>query len=141
MKKVIALSILLLANIVLLAHAFVPHHHHENIPFCIGLHCIDSNLAHDSSSDCDPNNHKGNDSSGDCLIDNVYTRITNDRQVVDSSDNDYIQLPHFLLLFCSDCCIRISNTEGRQIELKPYLYSYHTLFLTRSLGLRAPPVC
>jgi len=141
MKKAIALFILLLANITILVHAFVPHHHHENIPFCISSHCVDSNIAHDSSTSCDPHQHEGNSSSGDCLIDNIYTRATNDRQVLDSGDNDYTQLPHFLLLFCSDCFIKLSNTEAKKIELTPYLSSYHTTFVTRSLGLRAPPVC
>ena len=53
MKKAVAISFLLFANLVLLAHAFVPHHHHEGVPICFSSHEHNCDSGHDHNiGDC-----------------------------------------------------------------------------------------
>ena len=109
-KKAIALSFILLANAILLAHAVMPHHHHD-----------DGNKIEE------------------CPLKAVYVRFDNNKSLVDLSNDNSIQYP-VLFLFPVNPVVEITKLESLPFRQKPYLLSYHTGYISQSIGLRAPPV-
>jgi hypothetical protein len=121
MKRAISLSFLLLAGIVVLAHAVIPHHHHDGIPIFV---------AHDEQDDNLPNHDKNK-----CWLSLIVKkRLGNDRQTCHLLDCDF---DLFTLLY-DDTILLIKNDVDILPEHHP---SFHTEFIIRSTGLRAPPVC
>ena len=149
MKKAITLSVLLLANIIILAHAVVPHHHHNQVPVAINTshheHSSDATHEHHHHDDTAPVEHKG-DSHGhgvveECLLEKAFIRIGSDKQAFQALDFDFNLLPCIVSLFSGYPIPQITDDDGLPFRQKPYLLSYHTEYISVSLGLRAPPVC
>ncbi|MDR0333423.1 MAG: hypothetical protein LBI15_08135 [Dysgonamonadaceae bacterium] len=137
-KRAISLSFLLLANIVMLAHAVVPHHYHENTGVCILLHCRDSNEAHRHENHHSQNHeHKGNTLSDECDIDIHAFAKSENNDCCSYINCDCEQILYTLILDR----VSISSFDTKiPFQHKPYLISYHTKYVSQSLGLRAPPI-
>jgi hypothetical protein len=142
MKKALALSFLLLANIAVLAHSAIPHHYHEGVPVAVSVACsADEEAAHVSG--CRHHHHQepSNATLEDCLLERMYARTAvNDRQP------DAVGCNILLLLLCAPCPAFGSVDVQKDLSpvpfvQKPYVQSYHTRFVARTLGLRAPPTC
>ena len=144
MKRTIALSFSWLACIFLLAHLFIPHHHHDDSNgICVlvysdspcGAHDSDDEHGHDCS-DCTAH-HK--DVSGDCIIKNVYIRADEGKASLSASfeKTDFTNCTAILNVGLQSVYI-CSETSLRHI---PPLILKNPLLLARSCGLRAPPVC
>lgn len=143
MKKALALSFLLLANIAMLAHSAIPHHYHEGIPVAVTGACSadgEEEEEHVCSSCCHP--HEPSSATvEDCLLTQMYVRTAgSDRQPDDVGCN----IP--FLLLCAPCPTFGSadvpnDLSSASFVQKPYVQSYNTIFVARSLGLRAPPAC
>ena len=156
MRKVVAISFLLLANIILLAHAFVPHHHHEGVPICFSSHKHNHDYDtvardcthpshHEHDSGCTHNHQEGDGCPVDCcnISKDIYARILEDDEI-------FLMLS---LLSCSDRGVElvyyISNEDsgnsllssiyGLPFRQKPYLPSYFSEYIIGSFGLRGPP--
>ena len=135
MKKTTALSLLLLANIILLAHSAIPHHQHEQASAC--CHCEARNDAQTCAHEKNPLPEKC------CIIDHVYTPAHSNikttchfHQKCHCGQVFYILVPN---TFHTDHLIKSTK---RPFRFKPCLRSfYHTGLIARSLGLRAPPLC
>jgi hypothetical protein len=123
MKKAISVSFLLLANIVLLAHAVVPHHYHGQVPV------ISCDFQHEQNDDTNDHN--------DCLLSKVYLRFGGDKQLLPFIDVN-AELFFCLLPVFSD---GFSNLETLPFRYKPYLQFLYLAQISQSLGLRAPPAC
>ena len=125
-KKALASTFLMLVSMVILAHAVIPHHHHDGIPVV---------AAH--------NENEGNTTNHDTdeywLLSMVKVRLGNDKQTFQSLDFDYNLLPCFLTLFSDQSTCQIKDDVGLLFRQKPYLLSDHTKFIACSKGLRAPP--
>lgn len=68
-KRTAAYAFLLLANILFLAHAVVPHHHHNGNNIClIKDHCSGDNLHHGHGDEGESHNHDGDDNSDNCVL-------------------------------------------------------------------------
>ena len=139
---------LLFANIILLVHAAVPHHYHEDTGVCFVLHCLDSEEAHthDHYHDWHTHQHDGNSSADMCYIDKVYTTVGSAIKTACKMDfclhtdcDCEDVLPTLILEYLSIEDF-VDGTE-KPFQLKPYFSSYHTEYFVVSLGLRAPPVC
>ncbi len=138
MKRAVTFIFLLLANIALLAHAVVPHHHHGgSITFILCSHCNDCGKA------CHHNHEAGqhDDSTEDCPLKEGYIRADSCKQVVSADSGDDTQLSDDLPLFYFDSVIKVTDCGYLHFRQKPYLFFYHTTFISEALGLRAPPVC
>ncbi|MDR2805123.1 MAG: hypothetical protein LBB85_05680 [Dysgonamonadaceae bacterium] len=136
MKKTIFIFFLWLANITLLAHAAIPHHHHLSEPtaMCTAQH------EHPDATHPDGET-KGNVSFEACLISHIYTKADNNKPDIQSPDARF-QPAICLLFLCPDCSIdQISVSSRRRFLPKPYLPFSSTEFIAQSAGLRAPPVC
>jgi len=141
MKKVIALSFILLANIILLAHAVIPHHDHENRTICfLDTHCTDSDVMH-NHTDCDAQSHQDStDSDRCCLIDIVFDPTDHKAKTFCHihTQCDCLHTPYLLMsdvLELQDC-----GDDALLLFLyAPYIVTCHSDYISQSLGLRAPP--
>ena len=125
-KKVIALSCWLIVGTMMLAHAVIPHHHHD------GISCI-SYTPHDSSGQhhCD--------AQEDCLVTKVYIRWSKDKQIHQFHHFNFTPFPCQITLFSDDFIYRIKDNIGLRFDQKPYFLPVYTVCIARSSGLRAPP--
>ena len=125
--KIITLSGWLIVGTIMLAHAIVPHHHHD------GISCI-SYTHHDTSAQ-----HSG-ESHENCLLMKVYLIWSKDKQMHQLHYFDFTPLPCQVILFFDDFTCRIIDDFGLLFGQKPYLLPNYTTIIARSSGLRAPPV-
>lgn len=150
MKKTIGLLLLLLANVALLAHAVIPHHHHPHeelgaicYPLPTADHPDSDQTDHPSYEEREGHAH-GNNGLGDrCVLNELYRRYASGES--SSAEDDVRRSPDLQDLFCLICCIDrpalyASGDDGAlSLPPKPYLLSSYNLYATRSSGLRAPP--
>ena len=153
MKKTIGIPLLLLANIIILAHAIVPHHHHNGIVFSICIFLSDNEdleYNHAHSQPCthyychNSENHEHDEVFSDnCLLNDLYLPTNNDKQLLSSDDTDVINYSDYFLLFdvVPNQIIEIQDYGNLPFRQKPYLTSSYDYYVTHSLGMRAPPVC
>lgn len=140
MKKALTLSVLLLANIAVLAHSAIPHHYHEGVPVVVSGVCdVGGEEVHPHGY---RHHHHAPDNATieDCRLKQLYARVANDEQQPDAAVGNVFLLPctPYLISAAADAQRDLSSISFAQ---KPYVQSYHTIFVARSLGLRAPPAC
>lgn len=149
MKRVTAILFILLANISLLGHAVLPHHHHDKLAVAL-TNVIDFDHYHHHSdhktsyhyhhSHNHHNNHQHNHQKEDCLI-NESLFISYRSQELDFSnienDNNIINN-----IYCSVCeeTIHVQLTDI-WIRFYSYQASIPPSITIYSNGLRAPPYC
>lgn len=143
MRKSIAFIFLLLANLVLLAHTMIPHHHHDRVIVCIGeIHCSDNEDSHNhQASNSHAHKHNDSSSSKECIIKDIYTRVDNSKQISGSGVDKYIEFPDSLLFSDTHSLFNIWVLKATTYNQKKYLISYYPVFFTQPIGLRAPPFC
>ena len=142
-RKVISLSFLLLAGTLILAHAVILHHH---FPFACTVthHGSDCNSHHhhnnaETDGHCDDPFCHGNFS--DCALETIFVNSCKCKQSFLLHVCDFTPLPFFFVLFSIDTTSKIADDIGLPFRQNPYLFTCQTEYITRSLGLRAPPVC
>ncbi len=139
-KKVISLLFLLLANVVILAHSVVFHHHDNPIPVTL---CVADQEHH-----CDENaeqNHCCHDTesagnccdSKSCLLNTPFTTNDNIRALSAVNNFDFV----IIHLFSVNQIVQITDLTGLPFRQKPYSLPFYSEFISQSKGLRAPPVC
>ena len=143
MKKAIALSFILLANMIILAHAVVPHHDHDDMTICFfGSHCDDCNVTH-NPTECETHTHHDHTCSDKCCtIDNIFDPTDNKAKAIYHihANCDCWQTLYFLTLNIVDIQDCIDDTLLLFLHA-PYIDTCHTDYVSQSLGLRAPPAC
>jgi hypothetical protein len=149
-KQRFAILFLLAANICMLAHTVVPHHHHNGVPHFD----LTFSAVHNDGCDCcctdDCHHHHDNDQpepcdhqhDSDCLFDRDFDAI---RDNPDDNSRCACSLctahhHHFLTLFTGFDYKNITPLLTAQYVLvdPPYLINYHC-DCSASSGLRAPP--
>lgn len=140
-KKIISLSASLLANIFILAHAVVPHHHHDNVPIALshrheGADCRTAHrhlLCPCENSD----GGEGRDSGEECFLKQGFTGVE------ERGHGEFCHCGHHSVAIQVDFCNPVPEIHASAVEAAgpPPVLKYHYSYLTRSLGLRAPPVC
>jgi hypothetical protein len=142
-KKKTAFIFVLLANIVLLAHAVVPHHHHHNAnEICISTSdCETDCKEHKHITPACTHGHENNEKSECCTLNQFVvipaTSIRQENNWVGCPDNkgtfDDFQAILFYYVLKAD--VPILETDARL----QFTTSFFTQFVVSSLGLRAPP--
>ncbi|MFH1001353.1 MAG: DUF6769 family protein [Bacteroidota bacterium] len=140
MRRKIALFILFFANIILLAHAVLPHHHHETYVCLFDKHSYHDNDSSEEKTFCHHEHHGQNEDSADCLLKNlVVLPAKSIKQAFQSFTytSDYHHFNDFLLNFDDERSGFLSSSNHFQqfTEESSYLN-----YVSRCLGLRAPPV-
>jgi hypothetical protein len=137
-KNITAFCFILLANIILLVHAVMPHHHHGQV-FCVQHTPCTHDVATNDSHCTSEQNHKpnGTNSTPCALKQAVFIHTSQFRfsgVYNNSSDN---QIHDYYIGSVYDC------ESLRPIEVSVKTYHRFALFLTTVLpstfGLRAPP--
>ena len=130
MKRALSLCFVMLATIHILAHAAIPHHHHDGIPVVI------AHLQHEGKM---PNH----DSGENWLLTTYKTRLGNDKQIIQSYNFffSFDLLPCFLTLFLDNTITLLHDGVVLQFGHYPFFLFTYTDFIVCSSGLRAPPVC
>ena len=140
MKKAIPLSLLLLANIIMLAHTVVPHHHHNGVIVAIFESAGKSKYEnHDHDHDYD-HRHESNSASEKCALNEVYTRSDESSKIVSCQNSDPIPRDIFVAPGIINK-LGFAYDYGIPFRQKPFIESRHYIFLSGSIGLRAPPIC
>jgi len=141
-KRTTAFVFLVLASILVLTHAVVPHHHHGNQICFVNNHCINDNLKNEHGTNGKNHTHDGDGSSPDCILKEPAllssyqwkTDLRSFNQTSGSSDMDGFLFtipdnttePHFTF--------QASFISERSSDC------LYTSLVSNSLGLRAPPV-
>ncbi len=150
-KRAAAISLLLSANIILLAMAVVPHHHHGDAICFAGTHCMHgTDCGHGHDTTCDHREQDGSlpehkhEHPQDANCCNVSEWL------LPNVEPDHKHEHH---CFCTDCD---NNTDlfvavlpdlsepilqptGLPLRQAPINETYLRIFVSRTLGLRAPP--
>ena len=137
-----------LANMVLLAHVFIPHHHLFSEPCSISYHQSDAthHCRHLDGkarfSESDGHAHREL-SLKDCLLDNIYIRFVNDSHTLHSGGHDAEGDFLFSALYLPADYSNRLEPESTPLPFlrKPYFISLYTGHIAQSKGLRAPPFC
>lgn len=130
----------MLAGILLVAHAVVPHHHHNKQICFERSHCIQDDFTHEHGTNPASHSHDGENSHDDCVLKDPVVVLSNeskpDFRFIYETDRSGIDGFHNNILN--------NSTELLIPILSSYVYervtdSLYRSLLFASLGLRAPP--
>jgi len=130
----------MLAGILLVAHAVIPHHHH-NKQICLERsHCIHDDLKVEHGTNTGSHSHDGENSHDDCVLKIPVVVLSNqgktDFRFINDTDRSGLDVFHDNLV--------VISTEFPIPVLSSYVYervtdSLYPSLVAASLGLRAPP--
>lgn len=140
MRRKIALLSLFFVNIVLLAHAVLPHHHHETYVCLFDKHSCHDNDSSEVKTYCHHEHHGQNEDSADCLLKNlVVLPAKSFKQAFQSFiyTSDYHHFNDFLINLNDERTFFLSSSyHFPQVTEE----SSYPNYVSQCLGLRAPPV-
>ena len=142
-KQFTSILLIITVNILFLTHAIIPHHHHGGIPhFTIFNTHHQFDINEEEGCCCSHEDTKTTQGCDDgCAFEQSIDIISETKEDFYCSDcsfhkvSDYVQA----ILFALADQLWIPEKEP-DFRLPPYLISYHSIFASHSLGLRAPPV-
>lgn len=140
MKRITAFIFLVIVNIILLAHAVFPHHHHDSQVCLFDDHCSDDKIAHNHDTDKHGHEHDGNESALDCMLDNEVIIPSNSfrydcQNLISNADYDVFDT----ILINSN--ISIADNLSLSSNSPPCLIkSLFFVHVGQCFGLRAPPL-
>ena len=137
-KKIVSLSFLLLANVVILVHSVVFHHHDHLTPVVL---CVISQ-EHHCDGTTEHHCHDTENTNKCCIIENCslnapFTKANSCKLIKPVFNNfDFIinNIP-------ANQITQIADLKGLPFRQKPYLPLFYSEFISQSMGLRAPPDC
>ena len=133
MKKTMALIFVFMANMVLLAHAVVPHHHHTPVDVCLAADVIAAD--HGELAD-DPHASHDHGSTLECIIGDVIVRGADDRLVFALWKCHH--LPDFEFIIPQTVSL-VADVQEHEHLTVPSREALPSVFICRAFGLRAPP--
>lgn len=141
-KRIPALFFILLANVVLLAHAVIPHHHHGEEVCIVSSHCEFDGEAHEHDDAEHNHEHNGADNIDDCALQQILisppAKVRHEIKSLDL-DNDLFHKFHLQALLIENRLVIDSYLSFRKTE-PPILYFTYQNYAGKVSGLRAPPV-
>ena len=140
MKLKTALVFLIIVNMILLAHALFPHHHHNYQVCLVNSHCHDDSKAHKHNADEHNHDHDGNNKTQNCLLKQVVIIPSNSfkyqfKCIDYSLFNSNLQ---FIPFYSETSAFAVSPVSFS--KKKPVYKSEYSFLINHSLGLRAPPI-
>jgi hypothetical protein len=129
---------MLIANMVLLAHAVVPHHHHHE-QVCIDNTCCKEDADHKHNTPEQNHQHDGDKNTATCVLKQAIALPANQgRQEFDSVNSPDNHSHDFLFTLYNDGAETEIPAFPSLVSTPEITFSYST-YLISSLGLRAPP--
>lgn len=140
-RKTAAVAFLMLANFILLAHAVVPHHHHDKLICFKSAHCNLDDLRDEHGTTRDGHSHDGDNNHNDCALKEPVGVLSHQSRsdLIANSTTDRSGLDDF------DYNLLNTNPEFQISALSTFLYEravngLYSSLVSSSLGLRGPPV-
>lgn len=138
-KKLTAYSFILFANIILLAHAVIPHHHHHQQVCIERTDCVGNDVTHTHNTPESDHQRDCNTDLTACVLKQVFLIPSAQGRILKACDNctdshnqGLYKLSNFEYLDLQPVLIIVTSIP----EFSPFLKS----FVTSTLGLRAPPI-
>ena len=139
-KKAISLSFLLLANVIILVHPVVFHHHDHEHQTSADV-CVVNQEHH--CGECTENHCPDAENTGrccvvkNCLLNSPFTQA-NTYKLTKPVFNNF----DFIINNIPVCqTIQITDLTGLSFRQIPDIFLFYTDFVAQSIGLRAPPAC
>ena len=144
-RRAVAISFLILANIVLLAVAVVPHHHHGDMICFATSHChhghdgVDKSCCH---HDTQQPLHSHEHSDANCcnvdewLLPNIEPEHKHQHHCLCTTCNN-----SFFVAVLPDLTEPTIPPAGLPFRQTPTTVTYLCIYVSQTLGLRAPPCC
>lgn len=142
LKRTIAYTFIIFAGLLFLAHAVIPHHHHDNHICFVNNHCANDNLKDEHGTNGKSHSHDGDSDSDHCALkapvvlalNQIRTDFHFNNISSDNSGHDGLSY-----------AIEASTTELNILFLPDFVFaqsdnSSYSSIVSDSLGLRAPPV-
>ena len=140
-KRTIAIALLILANIIILAHAVVPHHHHNKQVCLVNSHCINESFTDKHGTNQDSHSHDGENNSDDCVLKLPVVIFSNqwktDFKFNNKSDHSGPDDFHYNLL---NSTTEVQIPVQSSFNYERITDSSYSSLVSTALGLRAPPV-
>lgn len=142
-KKTLAISLILLANLILLAYAAIPHHHHKNEVCFEDSHCHHHNDAHDHDAEGESHDHDNSEGEHPCceLSQITATPLNQTKPEVKCIDftDDFKYSSHLLFTFENLNLARLLSAAKIKCRID-YSPTVNSQPLSLHTGLRAPPI-
>ncbi|HNX84443.1 MAG TPA: hypothetical protein PKK03_08310 [Bacteroidales bacterium] len=139
-KRITVILIFMLAGILLVAHAVVPHHHHDKQVCFEKSHCIHEDSDEEPGTSHDGHSHDGENNHNDCALNDPVVITTNewkpDFKLIQASDRTGFDGLHVSLLNNSSGCLTPSLSSCVYERVTDSLFPSA---VPDSHGLRAPP--
>ena len=140
-KRKTAVAFILIANIILLAHAVIPHHHHHNNEVCTESSACQTDEKSLGHSDCE-HNGSSKEHYDCCVLKQVVTIPVNQikpefKCLVCNDDNANFNAFHSVLFTSGYSNLPIDYLT---VEWQDYKPSFKAQFVSIGIGLRAPPI-
>jgi len=157
MKRSAGILFILLATLVFLAHAFIPHHHHDRVIVGVGETAFHGNKhkaghthahghlhLHKHSHDHHPEDHQSDDTGSEkCLLDDAYLRqkLSRKQQLTSSDDHSPAGKSAYTGTIAAIFQQNVTRDYGEPV-LKPDtdIPIHYTNYFQHSLSFRGPPV-
>lgn len=137
-SKITAYSFILIANLILLAHAVIPHHHHQSVVCVTETECHDDKHEHDHDFSAKEHQHDENENTSACILNQALITTSKDRLLKNCNNCSYNQNHDFYFFSVQEKIVLqpISATETTACNLNPFITTYVAI----NLGFRGPPV-
>lgn len=137
-KKITAYSFIFIANILLLAHAVLPHHHHEQQVCIVQTHCANDASSHSPTTTEHNHQHDGTNSTS-CILKQAVVLPTSQARLLINCDNCTDNHNHyfFILSFFGLETLQPITVSVPTVPEFAFLFSSR---ITSSIGFRAPPM-
>lgn len=121
------------------AHAVMPHHHHDSIVCIESSHCADDSKSHEHQSNPNKHQHDGNNDVQNCILKQVISTQNNHIQKICKcvNCNNNFTILIFAVLFSEIDNYSVKITENSYF---PIIQSDYFVFVSKCFGLRAPPI-
>jgi hypothetical protein len=137
-RRITAIIFILLANIVLLAHAVIPHHYHE-VKICLeNTHCQNDETHHQGTTE-DEHEHDGDKSSRTCILNQSVILFSNQKKEAFFVIYDTDRHQQFFTVINSNGINEIQSTVLWD-DLFPTTHTGYSSYIFKCIGLRAPPL-
>lgn len=140
-KRITVTAFFILANVLFLAHAVIPHHHHYNQICFKNSHCQHDDYQDDPDTNQDDHSHDGEKNTDDCVLKEPIVVISNqwwtDFKFYSTTDRSGLDDFHPYHL---NNGIEFQIPSFQSLIYEQVDDSSYSSFVSASLGLRAPPV-
>lgn len=138
-KKLTAYTFILIANIVLLAHAVIPHHHHNNHVCIEHTICVGNDVAHTHNTPVSQHQRGCDTDSTTCVLKQAFVIPSVQSRFLKDCDNCSDTHNHIFYILANSKGLDLQPASEIVLSIREVPF-YLSAILTSTPGLRAPPI-